>query len=154
MIYTKKQVDRFWNNVKVGTQNECWPWQRSRHSNGYGQVGLRIDGQDGIRKAHKVAWEIHNNQQLTYGKRVTHSCDNRLCCNPQHVVIQPDHILGLDTPRGVCGERHGNAKLTDRQVLIIKYRLNALTIREIADAFSRSYRTIWDIRNNVTWRHI
>ena len=153
MIYSQKQVDRFWNNVEVSEPDDCWNWKRS-HSNGYGQVGLRVDGYDRILKAHKVAWEIHNNERLSRDVRATHSCDNGLCCNPRHVVVQPDHLLSADVPSSVCGERHGMAKLTERQVRIIKYRLNALTTREIAAAFLVSSNTIWDIRKNITWRHV
>ena len=153
MIYTQKQIDRFWNNVAVAGSNDCWNWQLSV-CNGYGQVGLVVDNQSRILKAHKVAWEIHNNKRLGLNVRASHSCDNRLCCNPRHVVVQPDHILGADIPRSVHGEKHGMSKLTERQVRIIKYRLNALTTREIADSFRVSFHTIWDIRNGITWRHV
>ena len=156
MIYTRTQVDRFWNNVAVGLAGECWPWKLSQHSNGYGQVGLRVDGKDRMLKAHKVAWEIHNDQQLTLFERVSHSCDNKLCCNPRHVIMltsSSNRIVPFG-PRAARGEKHGNSKLTDRQVSIIKYRLNALTTREIATAFSVASNTIWDIRKGITWRHV
>ena len=155
MIYTRTQVDRFWNNVAVGLPGECWPWKLSQHSNGYGQVGLRVDGKDRILKAHKVAWEIHNDKRLTLFERVAHSCDNKLCCNPHHVTVQSDRIgeYGVASAQA-RGEKHGNSRLTDRQVSIIKYRLNALTTREIATAFSVASNTIWDIRKGITWRHI
>ena len=153
MIYSQKQVDRFWNNVEVSEPDDCWNWKRSI-SNGYGQVGLRVDDQSRILKAHKVAWEIHNKKPLSRYVRAWHSCSNRLCCNPRHVKIaQPYHVLETK-PRSARGERHGNAKLTDRQVRIIKYRLNALTTTEIASAFAVSFNTIWDIRKGLTWRHI
>ena len=132
---------------------ECWPWKLSQHSNGYGQVGLRVDGKDRILKAHKVAWEIHHDKRLTLFERTSHSCDNKLCCNPHHVVVVPDGGT-LDVPGAARGESHGNSKLTARQVSIIKYRLNALTTREIATAFSVASNTIWDIRKGITWVHI
>ncbi len=153
MIYTQKQIDRFWNNVEVGESDDCWPWKLSQ-SRGYGQVGLVVDGQPRILKAHKVAWELHNNEQLSPNVRAKHSCENRLCCNPRHVIVQPDHILGADLPGGVRGEDHGMSKLTERQVRLVKYRLNALTTREIADSFMVSFNTIWDIRQGITWRHV
>ena len=149
MIYTQKQVDRFWNNVQVGEPDVCWLWKLSA-VNGYGQVGLKVGDDSRILKAHKVAWEIHNDKQLTLNARASHSCDNSLCCNPRHVVVYsvPELLAG------VRGEKHGNAKLTASQVRLIKYRLNALTTREIADAMSVSFGTIWDIRKGITWRHI
>ncbi len=153
-MYTQVQIDRFWNNVEVGQPDKCWPWKRSTHGSGYGQVGLKIDGKDRVMKAHKVAWEIHNNERLTPFTRVTHSCDNRLCCNPGHVDADLHHLPNPDLPHGMRGEANGRSKLTERQVRIVKYRLNALTTREIADAFSVAFHTIWDIRKGKTWRHV
>lgn len=154
MIYTQKQIDRFWSNVDIREPDECWPWKRSKHPGGYGQVGLVVDGNSRVHKAHKVAWEINRDTRLPLWLRARHSCDNRLCCNPHHVVVQPDHITGVDLPRGIHGERHGRAKLTEQQARLIKYRLNLLTTREVADAFNIAYHTVWDIRRNITWRHI
>ncbi len=149
MIYTQRQVDRFWNNVEVGEPEACWLWKLSAVK-GYGQVGLKVGDNARILKAHKVAWEIHNDKPLALNARATHSCDNQLCCNPRHVVVDDTP----DLPAGVRGEKHGNAKLTARQVRLIKYRLNALTTREIATAMSVSFHTIWDIKKGITWRHI
>ncbi len=149
MIYTQRQVDRFWNNVQIGEPDVCWPWKLSKVK-GYGQVALKVGDSARVLKAHKVAWEIHNNKRLSFYDRATHTCKNSLCCNPRHVNVD----LALDLPAGVRGERHGNAKLKARQVRLIKYKLNALTSREIADAMSVSYSTIWDIRKGITWRHI
>ncbi len=154
MTYTQKQIDRFWTNVDIGEPDDCWNWLRSQHGGGYGQVGMRVDNRDRILKAHKVAWEIHNNQRLTAFVRSWHSCDNRLCCNPRHVQVESDSLIVVDPPRGVRGEQHGNAKLTERQVKIVKYRLNALSTREIADTMRVSFHTIWDIRKGITWRHV
>ena len=153
-MYTTKQIDRFWKNVAVGETADCWLWKRSQHSRGYGQVGLRVDGKDNIYKAHKVAWEIHNDQRLPPGTRATHSCDNPLCCNPHHIIVNQNREPFEGTPIGARGESHGMAKLTEKQVRLIKYRLNALTTREIADTMGVSFHTIWDIRQSVTWRHI
>lgn len=151
-MYTQTQIDRFWNNVEVGEPDECWPWKRSKHTSGYGQVGVRINGQDRVLKTHKVAWELHNGQMIPPNIRAMHSCDNHLCCNPRHVIVAPMDIP--DLPRGLCGENNGRAKLTERQVRLIKYRLNALSTREVADAMSVAFHTIWDIRKGITWRHV
>ncbi len=157
-MYTQTQIDRFWNNVDVSGPDECWPWKRSRHSSGYGQVAIKIDNRERVLKAHKVAWEIHNNELLLLHVRVTHSCGNHLCCNPHHVVIPPHQLqMGAGLSHGMVntrGENNGRSILTERQVRIIKYRLNALTTREIADAFSVSFHAIWDIRKGVTWGYV
>ena len=157
MIYTQKQIDRFWNNVKVGDPSECWPWKLSiRKEDGCGQVSLRIDGKDWMLKAHKVAWEIHNNVKLPPFIRAEHSCNNSECCNPHHIAVEMPTSAhpNTTTASGPRGESHGRAKLTEKQARLIKYRLNALTTREIADSFSVSFHAVWDIRKGITWKHI
>lgn len=155
MIYTDKQIERFWSHVEIFGPNDCWPWKRSQHSKGYGQVGLRIDGQDKVFKAHKVAWEITHNERIQPGVHGLHTCDNRLCCNPDHVYLQGDPLPGSDDKRGIArGSRNGNAVLSERQAILVKYRLNDLTAREVADTIGISYNAVWDIRNCKTWRHI
>ena len=153
MIYTQKQIDRFWSNVKVGATEECWPWKLSIRLDGFGQVSLRIDGKDWILKAHKVAWEIHNNLKIPSYISARHSCDNLKCCNPHHVTVNMPDTLTV-TGSGPRGESHGRAKLTEKQARLIKYKLNALTTREVSDSFSVSFHTVWDIRKGITWRHI
>ncbi len=156
-VYTSIQVERFWNNVAVGNRADCWPWKLSQTSNGYGQLSLRLDGVDRVLKAHKVAWEIRNDQRLKPNVRTSHSCDNKLCCNPGHVVIYQtkltEHYID-GHKRSPRGEKHGRSKLTERQAIIIKYKLGALTTREIADSFKVAFHTVWDIRKGITWRHI
>ena len=152
MIYSQKQIDRFWNNVTTGNADECWPWKLSTRLDGCGQVSLRIDGKDWMLKAHKVAWEIHNNTRLEPHIRAEHSCGNSECCNPHHVIV--DLPTGAGSTSGPRGESHGRSILTEKQARLIRYRLNALTTREIADSFSVSFHTVWDIRKGITWRHI
>ena len=152
-MYKQTQIDRFWSNVDVAGTDRCWPWKRSRHQGGYGQVALLVDGKNRVHKAHKVAWEIHNGNSLPMWQRVWHSCDNRICCNPHHIItstVEPSD-QGVTQARG---EGHGKAKLTEKQARLIKYRLNLLSTRDIAEAFSVSGHTIWDLRHGITWKHI
>ncbi len=153
-MYTQKQIDRFWSNVDMGGTDQCWPWKRSQHPGGYGQVALLIDGQNRVHKAHKVAWEIHHGKRLPMWQRVKHSCGNRLCCNPHHVVLTDSVEPSGETINQARGESHGKAKLTEKQARLIKYKLNLLTTRDIADAFSVAYHTVWDLRKGITWKHI
>ncbi len=153
MTYTPKQIDRFWNNVKVGPTDECWPWLRSLRHDGYGQVSLLVGTRNRILKAHKVAWEIAHTTRLGHYVRASHTCHNRACCNPHHVTIEATYVAPSKAP-GPRGETHGRSKLTEKQAMLIKYRLNALTTREISDSFGVAFHTVWDIRKGITWRHI
>ncbi|MFD0856650.1 helix-turn-helix domain-containing protein [Actinomadura adrarensis] len=75
--------ERFWSKVAIGGPDDCWEWQRSRRSDGYGQFRVKV-GQS-PQRTHRVAW------MLTYGDAgmlsVLHRCDNPPCCNPGHLFL-------------------------------------------------------------------
>src|SRR5690606_8891899 len=56
---------------------------------------------------------------------VRHTCDNRACCNPAHLLVGTarDNIHdAMDRGRLRIRERHPSAKLTDQDVRDIRYR--------------------------------
>lgn len=74
--------ERFWSKVDVQGEDACWLWQASEGAHGYGQY--RFKGT--IDKAHRVAYELTNGT-IPDGMWVLHRCDNRLCCNPNHLRL-------------------------------------------------------------------
>lgn len=70
---------RFWQRVTVGTPTECWEWTGATR-NGYGV--MNIDGK--VIYTHRFSCELHHGP-LAEGQCALHKCDNRLCCNPDHI---------------------------------------------------------------------
>lgn len=52
------------------------------------------------------------------------------------------------------GERHGFAKLTEKDVNEIRKLKNKYNNKELGEMFSVHQRTIYDIINSITWRHL
>jgi len=81
MFYTQEQ--RFWQKVATADENGCRQWKGSKQPSGYGQV--RHNGKTTY--AHRVAWILTSKQEIPSNKIICHTCDNRICCSPDHLYL-------------------------------------------------------------------
>lgn len=78
---TERQALRFWSKVDRRDANECWLWKAGVGRSGY---GLFWDGEK-VRTASRMAYLFAKGDP---GKlQVHHTCDNPLCCNPDHLWL-------------------------------------------------------------------
>lgn len=74
-----KSIDRFWKNVEVKSENECWRWKKTL-TNGYGRFGInkmKIS-------AHRFSYMISKGT-IFPDMVVHHVCENKSCVNPSHL---------------------------------------------------------------------
>lgn len=74
------KVQRFWDRVKVAGEADCWVWTAGQHNRGYGRLRWNKEPE----MAHRVSWQIVNGP-IPDGLYILHTCDNPLCCNPNHL---------------------------------------------------------------------
>lgn len=83
---TKPPIERFLALIKINPETGCWDWQGSKGSKGYGQFILegRRDRKRVRIAPYKFIWEYFNGP-MAEGLEPDHTCNNRSCCNPEHV---------------------------------------------------------------------
>lgn len=86
---TPSLVKRFKAGLSEPLSNGCIEWKYAMR-NGYGAI--KNEGK--VYSAHVVAWVVAGNEVLE-GHVIGHKCDNRACCNPEHlecVTVQKNNI--------------------------------------------------------------
>ena len=144
---------RFWPKVAKTTAGECWEWQASLSSNGYGC--LRVAGV--TRTAHTLAWELANGP-IPDGLWVLHRCDVRACCNPAHLFLGTATDNARDMvqkkrhrPSMIRGDAHPCTRLSEQRVAELRLEHAAgASIRSLSVQCGVSYQQIWNIVRNKT----
>ena len=122
----KTTPETFWRRVRK--QEGCWEWQGATNSTGYGN--LSFHGRAAT--AHRVAAFLSGLVQDVAAPRdrrstgfILHSCDNRRCCNPEHMRVgtyAANQLEAYARQRRTAykGESHANAKQTKESIMLIK----------------------------------
>ena len=83
MAFKKDYYKKIKDNSIIDNATGCWNWQRSTHVQGYGfsrHKGTMKTIQRGM------AEELELFPNIDFHTRITNTCDNKLCANPDHIV--------------------------------------------------------------------
>ena len=154
----QKKINDILGKVKVSA-GLCLEWQGHKNSQGYGYVGH--GGK--TRRVNRLVYELVFGE-IPDGMFVCHTCDNPSCVNPQHLFLgtPADNMQDMynknrqnDNKNMPSGERHHNSKLKNRDIHKIRRLLkNGRTQQYVADVFSVSQTTIYEIAAGRTWKNV
>ena len=140
-----------WSKVDVKSKNECWPWKGSIE-NGYGRTWINDKGY----YAHRVIFNLANPNMIELkaptNKKATgflmHLCDNRICCNPNHLQVATLRENNLDMHqkgrvKQKGGGDHHRSVFTNQQIEeIMNLRQSGLTMSMIAEKMNANRSTV------------
>lgn len=145
---------RFWSRI-AKRETGCWEWTGSRHDRGYGQMyNCEVGGGSRKEFTHRVAWRLTHGD-IPAGAHVLHRCDNRLCCNADHLFIgtNDDNIRDkMAKSRQSRGHTHPRTKLSESDIPAI--RRDPRNLCQLGRHYGVSAATIRDVKIGKTWRHV
>lgn len=150
---------RFWDDVRIGDSNACWPWVGER---GVREVTGHIRIWHGARKvyAHRVAFLLAGGD-IEQGEVVRHAiCDRPDCMNYLHMRAgtPAENTRDRDernrrTPLLPRGEDHWSAKLSNQDALRIRAAKQlGLNAHHIAAMFGISRSTVYAVWAGLTYQ--
>lgn len=151
----------------INEETGCWECTSHKpDSHGYAIISINKKRL----KIHRHMFELYKGE-IPAGLLIRHTCDNRICINPNHLIAgtQQDnirdsiergrHIKFRTTSiskrahrRNVMGNTGKPIKLTAQQVMEI--RQSNIGGSELARLYNVCRRTIWEIRQRITWKLI
>lgn len=123
--------ERYLAKVDVSGPDDCWLWTGGLGGSPYGMLWdgtYRESGSPRMVTATRIGYRVRLGVDPG-DRRVLHTCDNPPCHNPNHWFLgsvgdnnRDRHSKGRTVLPDNRGERHGMARLTDRQVGEIRDR--------------------------------
>lgn len=157
------------------TADGCIEWSGPLNNSGYGVLSIGDNSRENkkrVRAAHRVAYEKANGD-IPEGLCVMHTCDNRKCVNPEHLVLGTWADNNKDRSKKgrsgkrvfsederarysemLKGERNHTAKLTDEQVRQLILERGSASYRQLGKKYGVAKSVVTSIFNGRSWKHI
>lgn len=148
-LYGVNPIERFNQKYIIDLETGCWNWQDSLDKYGYGQFSVNAK----MVKAHRFAYQYYVGS-LIDKLELCHTCQNRKCCNPDHLRQDTKSSNMIDMVQ--IGNSHFQ-KLSVEEVEKIKKELEFPyrgQINDLAHFYKVERHTISHIKRGTTWSHI
>lgn len=113
--------------------------------------------------ASRISYQLaHGLGSIPPGLCVLHTCHNRLCVNPNHLILGTqlenlNQMYSLNrgpspSQRSRKGERNGSSKFSPE--IVLKVRKSSGTYRELSRLYSMSVSSVRRIKLGLSWTHL
>lgn len=75
---------------------QCWIWKGAVNNAGYGMI--RVSDEEGMALVTRVVKNHHSG--VTMNQEVHHTCGNKLCVNPKHLILGNSKTRQQVRPKG------------------------------------------------------
>jgi hypothetical protein len=143
--------DKFELYLSPEPNSGCWLWTGHLGWGGYGHFNW---AKNKPIKAHRASWLLFIGE-IPQSMHVLHKCDNRACCNPDHLFLGTNNDNVADKVaknRQSKGERSSLSKLNS--ALVLEIRSSSETDRGIGKRLGVGKSVVNLIRNRKAWRHV
>lgn len=150
--FTEKPIEQHLQEYVFPEPNTgCWLWAGPMSNKGYGVLNINYKQY----RAHRAVYSYYKEVELAPDTYLCHTCDNKLCVNPDHLfegTTQDNMDDMVSKNRQAKGSKNGGHKLFEPQVLEIKKFLKeGSSLNSLARKYGVSQRTISFIRDGVKW---
>ena len=141
-------ITKLMDRISPEPNTGCWLWCGGSSKDGY---GLFYNSGKYLR-AHRVSYAVFKGP-IPDGNVVMHLCDTPACVNPDHLKCgtQWDNAHdAIDKGRSIRGSSTLTSKLKEEDIAEI--RKSKLSQRRLAEMFSVSQKTIYNVINYKWWK--
>lgn len=153
---SEKDIKRFWSNVDIKSENECWIWTAGKDSHGYGRISISFDKKKSHVLAHRISYFLH--YEVDPGELcVLHKCDVPNCVRFDHLFLGTLDDNNKDRKNkgrsaSLKGSENGNAKLTEEQIIAI--RNDNRTQKDIGKDYNICQQLVSLIKARKLWKYV
>ena len=126
-------------------EDDCLIWRGGTHAQGYGMMRYETE----MRTVHSVIAEIKYGVKPTKytGTRVTRTCGNLLCCNPDHIIIVDAGSL----QRGNAADR---GRFSDEEIIEIRRQYDNEHYHGLVGKLAKDYDVTVNHMSSICTRRI
>lgn len=145
---TPERIERFWRSVEKG--DGCWNWKGRKSIKGYGVFCYHTGrGRTSQLRTHRISYTLTKGP-IKPGEFILHSCDNKACCNPDHLRVgtNVDNIRDRLERNRICGTAKINMEIASE---IRRRVFNGESKGSLSREFGISTKTIRSICKFEIW---